>query len=85
MMVTALYDHEFQPLGTTTPPPESSNQPGPNMRQIEECEMGECMMSERQKIAAATFQEAHLYDEAGFQDIELLPTNEEPLYQNTEF
>ena len=85
MMVTALYDHEFQPLGTTTPPPESSNQPGPNMRQIEECEMEECMMSERQKIAAATFQEAHLYDEAGFQDIELLPTNEEPLYQNTEF
>ena len=85
MMVTALYDHEFQPLGTTTPPPEHSNQPGPNMRQIEECEMEECMMSERQKIAAATFQEAHLYDEAGFQDIELLPTNEEPLYQNTEF
>ena len=85
MMVTALYDLKFQPLGTTTPPPESSNQPGPNMRQIEECEMEECMMSERQKIAAATFQEAHLYDEAGFQDIELLPTNEEPLYQNTEF
>ena len=85
MMVTALYDHEFQPLGTTTPPPEHSNQPGPNMRQIEECEMEECMMSERQKIAAATFQEAHFYDEAGFQDIELLPTNEEPLYQNTEF
>ena len=85
MMVTALYDLKFQPLGTTTPPPESSNQPGPNMRQIEECEMEECMMSERQKIAAATFQESHLYDEAGFQDIELLPTNEEPLYQNTEF
>ena len=86
MMVTALYDHEFQPLDTTTPPPEHSNQPGPNMRQIEECEMEECMMSESQKdTAASTFQESHLYDEAGFQEIELLPTNEEPLYQNTEF
>ena len=86
MMVTALYDHEFQPLGTTTPPPEHFNQPGPSMRQIEQFEMGECMMSESQRItAASTFQESHLYDEAGFQEIELLPTNEEPLYQNTEF
>ena len=80
MMVTALYDLKFQPLGTTTPPPESSNQPGPNMRQMEECSMGE-----RQKNAAATFQEVNLYDEADFQDIELLPMSEEPLYQNTEF
>ena len=85
MMVTALYDHEFQPLGTTTPPPEHSNQPGPNMRQMEERRMEECTMGERQKIAAATFQEVNLYDEANFQDIELLPTNEEPLYQNAEF
>ena len=85
MMVTALYDLKFQPLGTTTPPPESSNQPGPNMRQMEECNMDECMMGERQKIAAATFQEVNLYDEANFQDIELLPKNDEPLYQNTEF
>ena len=85
MMVTELYDHEFQPLGTTTPPPESSNQPGPNMRQMEECTMEECSMGERQKNAAATFQEVNLYDEADFQDIELLPMSEEPLYQNTEF
>ena len=85
MMVTALYDHEFQPLGTTTPPPEHSNQPGPNMRQMEECTMEECSMGERQKNAAATFQEVNLYDEADFQDIELLPMSEEPLYQNTEF
>ena len=85
MMVTALYDLKFQPLGTTTPPPESSNQPGPNMRQMEECTMEECSMGERQKNAAATFQEVNLYDEADFQDIELLPMSEEPLYQNTEF
>ena len=85
MMVTALYDLKFQPLGTTTPPPESSNQPGPNMRQMEECTMEECSMGERQKNAAATFQEVNLYDEADFQDIELLPMSEEALYQNTEF
>ena len=85
MMVTALYDHEFRPLDTATPPPEHSNQPGPNMRQMEECIMEECMMGERQKTAAATFQEVNLYDEANFQDIELLPMSEEPLYQNAEF
>ena len=83
MMVTALHDNEFQQGHTTTPPPEQFNQPGPSTRQIEQFEMEEFVMSEGQKItAASTFQDPHIYDEAGFQEIELLATNEEPLYQN---
>ena len=88
MMVTALHDNEYQQGHTTTPPPELFNQPGPSTGQIEQLEMEEFVMSEGQKItAASTFQESHLYDEAGFQEIELLATNEEPIYENekTEF
>ena len=84
MMIAALYDNNFQQGRTTPPPPpEQFNQPGPSGGQVERYEMEEFVMNERQKItAAATFQDPHIYDEAGFQEIELLATNEEPLYQN---
>ena len=86
MMVTALYENEFQQGRATTPPSEDLNQPGPSTRQIELFEMEECKMSDGQRTAAtSTFRESPLYDEANFQEIELLPMTEEPLYQNTEF
>ena len=85
MMVTAMYDNDFQRGHATTPPPAQFNQSGPSTRQIEQFEMEESVMSEERKItAASTFQEPHLYDEAGFQEIELLATTEEPIYANEE-
>ena len=83
MMIAALYDQNFQQGHTTPPPAEQFNQPGPSTGQIEQFEMREFVVNEGQKISAAsTFQDPHIYDEAGFQQIELLATNEEPLYQN---